>query len=94
MTGLPRYNGLKRRCDYCDRDFRKSDLVAAMPMLFEGGSLPYALLFCFDSGGEMRCLRRWRFDYGIKIKMDFVVMEYHGKKKGGGGDTGRFPAYI
>ncbi len=95
MTDLPRYVELKRRCDCCDREFRQADLLAAVFLMFDGGSRPYTIIFCFNQDGNMKCLNLWKFKYEVKRPMDFKVMEYHGKRKRGpGGDTGRFPALL
>ncbi len=94
MTDLPRYTELKRRCDCCDREFRQRDLIAAVLLRFEDGSRPYTLIFCFNSSGDMKCLKLWRFKYEVKHDMSFELMEYQGKKKGNSGDTGRHLAPL
>ncbi len=93
--GPPKYKELKRRCDFCDREFKSGELVAALKMRFEGGSAEYITIYCFNGNDVVpKCIGLWRVKYDVKGKMDWIVMIYEGKRKGGSGNTGRFPALI
>jgi len=82
--GPPAYKELKRRCDFCDKEFRLGDIIAASSLRFDCGGRPYTFIFCYHGEDNFpRCLCLWRTKYEVQFT-DFVVMVYHGKKRGFG----------
>ena len=97
MPEQPGYDGLKRRCDLCDKPFRAGDMLACLPMRFAGGSKSYDLIFCFKGGDleDLKCMRDWIDKYEIRVKSivdDFIVKIYHGKKVIGDSEHDLVPA--
>ena len=97
MHDLPKYKGLKRRCDSCDREFRVRDMVAASEIEIAGFLRSYTLIFCYKGGDikDQKCLLSWRVKYEAlpESGLDFTVMVYYGKNRPGGEHTENL-AYI
>ncbi len=85
--GPPGYSGRKQRCDHCGIFFREEDVIAVMPMKFVNADRAYELIFCFIEG-DLRCMRFWRFQYGVHKESTFTVMIFKGRNKGRGHSEG------
>lgn len=95
---IPEYRGLKKRCDFCNKDFHRKELLAACSMKIEGAKKPYVMIFCFKGDGDIRdqhCLHSWCADYQMEEESvpAFEVMKYLGSGRGRG-NTGRYPVPI